>query len=418
MDLKEYLIQESAAAATAVFTPQLLHTMSALFLISVCVLSVSDFGFLKSLFNGDDAKREYKKKENEIGGIRGMLRRKKDKNLSSDKKKDDTRKDSDNKKDNSANTPDSNHDIKEGDAENVAKMTALTSMADKAIDDVENDELKTKYKKIVAGVKCSMTDDDGGLLKPEEYSGRFKKVNGFKAEDVGNKFDVKLDDKEEIDSNKSILNRGIMDWFRKTPAADFNENVINNAFIGKTFSPEMEDLNNTEDTEESKIKIDALGKEVAIRREEEEIRNVFPNPDDEKEQLLDKQKEMSSIHNAAEKKISKLKADKDNFMSPLFTNGNNSSREEEHLNKSKDNVIRSINKIEQDGSLTKDKKVEKINKLKNDWEEGTGKDEEINGKTRRIFRGIRGGRYYKIRGNKKVYVESIDLDDYLKESMQ
>ena len=41
--------------------------------------------------------------------------------------------------------------------------------------------------------------------------------------------------------------------------------------------------------------------------------------------------------------------------------------------------------------------------------------EEINGKTRRIFRGIRGGRYYKIRGNKKVYVEGIDLQNYLKE---
>lgn len=414
MDLKEYLIQESVASAA--FNPQLLHTMSALFLISVCVLSVSDFGFLKSLFDGDDAKREYKKKENEIGGIRGMLSRKRDKKSSSDKKKDYIKKDdSSSKNDDSANAPDSSLDIKEEDAENVAKMTAITAMADKAIDDVENDELKTKYKKIVTGVKCSMTDNNGDLLKPEEYSGRFEKVNGFKAEDVGNKFDVKLDNKEEIDSNKSILNKGIRDWFRKTPAADFNENVINNAFIGKTFSPEMEDLNNTEDTEESKIKIYALNKETAIRREEEDIRNVFPNPDDEKDQLLDKQKEISSIHNAAEKKISKLEADKSGSSSS--SESETSINKEEQINNSRDEAIKTINKIEQDISLSKDEKAEKINKLKNDWEEGTGKDEEINGKTRRIFRGIRGGRYYKIRGNKKVYVEGIDLRNYLKKCM-
>lgn len=53
-----------------------------------------------------------------------------------------------------------------------------------------------------------------------------------------------------------------------------------------------------------------------------------------------------------------------------------------------------------------------------DWEEDEGKEEKVDGIMRRIFKGKFGGRYYKTKKGDKVYVESVDLNNYLKESLQ
>lgn len=386
MDLKEHLqtINDSPSGGSHSGQPrpvnELLATLGALatlFVVTVCVKTIADPKFIGGMAKGMSG-QGMDKDSSAFKGIKSKLKGAKDymKQFGEDidKLKGKDYEEAEQKV--------------EDDASTVSCSLAIADMAEESISKEDDPQKKSKAMKLLGAFRSSTTDDNGNLIPPGSWRDRWSATTGFDVDDTNNVIDLDLDE-DGVYKQKDTLMDGLSGWFDKKGDKGMNEEVEKNSFLAQTFAPKMKMLMAHNDKpEEDIIEMDSLKEEASAKRSW--LAKI--NSAEDADLKADLEKDMDAD-------IKKIQKKKEGLISKLLKAA--SDGDEEGVKDVADKTGLSMDK--DDGP---------------DWEEGEGKEEKVDGIMRRIFKGKFGGRYYKTKKGDKVYVESVDLGNYLRESLQ